>query len=130
MARFPGLWCGTACGTPLSLLAEGCAPILCSGGRAGGERGESGGRKLRLTVNFVVAGVVRNFGASGLTFRSVGNPNPSKYREQETFEGSSITRVCNVCVWMWIAYRGTAWYGGLDVARVYMSGGSCDFVNI
>ena len=30
--------------------------------------------ELRLTVNFVVGGVVRNFEASGLTFRSNGNP--------------------------------------------------------
>lgn len=97
-------------------------------------RWDKGGRegKLRLTVNFVVphvAGVVRNFEASGLTFRSVGNSNPSKYREQETFKGSSITwfdmRVC-----VWIVCRANAWYARLDAARVYMSGGLCDFVNI
>lgn len=40
-----------------------------------GGRGKEG--KLRLTVNFVVprvVGVVRNFEALGLTFRSAGNP--------------------------------------------------------
>lgn len=97
------------------------------------EEGREG--KLRLTVNFVVphvAGVVRNFEASGLTFRSVGNSNPSKYREQETFKGSSITW-CDVCMCVdcvWIVCRANAWYVGLDAARVYLSGGFCDFVNI
>lgn len=79
-----------------SLLTEGCAPTRV--------RREMEG-KLRLTVNFVVphvAGVVRNFEASGLTFRSAGNPTATAHpsiAKQETFEGSSVTRACT-CVRM------------------------------
>lgn len=58
---------------------EGCAhPAACVGRK---QREEGGGKrgKLRLTVNFVVphvTGVVRNFEASGLTFRSAGKSRP------------------------------------------------------
>lgn len=93
----------------LSLLAEGCAHPPARVGRWG--RG-----KLRLTVNFVVprvAGVVRNFGASGLTFRSAGNPtataHPSSANRRHSRDLQSRVRVyvCRV-------RRVNAWYARLE----------------
>lgn len=56
--------------------------------KGGPPRGEE--TELRLTVNFVVAGVVRNFEASGLTFRSNGNPEHPRWKVARDGEGSTI----------------------------------------
>lgn len=70
---------------------------------------EGGETELRLTVNFVVARVVRNFEASGLTFRSNGNHRRWKQCETPETVGRDPRERENervyVCVCVYVSER-------------------------